>query len=496
MAQISDSSASNLFLTTERTSLLKASIADAISSVDFLESCEKRTLPPFLFTRLAKLGVFGLTSSNKCRLTFQEVIDISGFLASFDLSLSIAVSVHNILGAPAFRDHYHHIDRLKVLEQISVGQHLVSYAITEPTSGSNPKQMLSHLSKVEDGFVLNGNKIWTGMGAWSDSIVVFAKDEKGSITALNIETDKQGVFPLAEHNTLGLRSVIQNPTTFENVAVSKSNILGSYGNGWQIANERMVEGRIAIAAMSLAGAKRCLLICWNYCSQRKIRNSTLSTLIYIREKLSGHINRIELLEYVLKVTTRDWEKHDHEFRGVLASSLKMVATEKSHEAIDDALQFMGGAGYDESNTVARYYRDHRSFRILEGPSETLSHFIAKFTALNPEYVFATIAELPQSRKDKYTHFIRNTISARNTSKQTADCTYTRMGYFLSLLYIHMATTRSNGHDALVNSSHSMLDECASKMRIYMPECAEDTSYLDDWFIDLQSQFLKTKKVNT
>lgn len=67
--------------------------------------------------------------------------------------------------------------------------------MSEPGSGSDVVSMKTKAEKVENGFILNGNKMWITNGPDADVTVVYAKtklNEKEGITAFLLDKDSPG----------------------------------------------------------------------------------------------------------------------------------------------------------------------------------------------------------------------------------------------------------------------------------------------------------------
>ena len=69
--------------------------------------------------------------------------------------------------------------RNKWLPKLASGELVGCFGLTEPNHGSNPGGMLTHATKVDGGFKLNGAKMWITNGTIADIAVVWAKCEDG-----------------------------------------------------------------------------------------------------------------------------------------------------------------------------------------------------------------------------------------------------------------------------------------------------------------------------
>ena len=76
--------------------------------------------------------------------------------------------------------------------------HISAFLLTEPDVGSDPARLATTATPTEDGYVLNGRKLWATNGAIADVVVVMAKVPKGDghrggISAFVLDYDSDGV---------------------------------------------------------------------------------------------------------------------------------------------------------------------------------------------------------------------------------------------------------------------------------------------------------------
>ena len=72
---------------------------------------------------------------------------------------------------------------------------LITFALTEPTHGSDATGLLTTTKKTEGGYILNGKKRWIGLANISDYIVIWAKnvDDGNKIQGFIVEKGQQGL---------------------------------------------------------------------------------------------------------------------------------------------------------------------------------------------------------------------------------------------------------------------------------------------------------------
>ncbi len=274
----------------------------------------------------------------------------------------------------------------KYLEPSSAGEKIMAFGLTEPEAGSNPLEMQSTYRREGDHYLLNGVKYLISNGGIADTIVLFAYPAEGDsrMSAFIVDTDGPGIE--REDMTAKLGLPTSNTAMFElsDYAVPVENMLGLEGDGFRIAMETLVSGRLSVAAGCLGVIEDCLEETIQYAKQRKQHGKPIAR----HQLVQQHIARIELARQTtasLLATaseakmTSDLDREDAprlEHADLLAAEVKFVASNSAFEAADRALQVFGGRGYSELFRPARHWKDVRVCRIYEGTDEILQLKIA------------------------------------------------------------------------------------------------------------------------
>jgi acyl-CoA dehydrogenase len=207
--------------------------------------------------------------------------------------------------------------------------------------------------------------------AWG---VVFARsgEGRGGITAFIVDNPTKGV---SFREIPVIRSYSPYEVVFEDVEVPVENRLGEEGQGFQIAEKWLVEGRVPYAAGTLGIAQEALRIAIDWANQRKTFGSLLADKQAIQWMIAD--SEIELRAARLLV-------HDAAIKAaaghnikVDASIAKVYATETAGRVVDRAIQILGGMGVAKEMPLERWYRELRIKRIGEGPSEVQRMVIAR-----------------------------------------------------------------------------------------------------------------------
>jgi alkylation response protein AidB-like acyl-CoA dehydrogenase len=369
-----------------------------LADSDFLSADEVRILPPGILERLAKAKAFGLCGNKEhggAGLDISQANEVITAAATFDASVASAMVIHNYLSTPCLENAPDLIGKAEILRRTATGEALCAFALTEHGAGSAPRYISATAVKTETGFRINGTKIWIGLGAWAENVVCFAKvpEHGNKVSAFLVDTSSKGFSVEHEHKTMGLRGIVQNTLKFEDVEVPFDRCLSGHGNGYSVAKNSMNKGRLGVAAMSLGVALRATQVVSLYVSQRKIGNQFLNANPFVQRQIGEMIQRIECMKKILRFA--ETAPQEEPLAEYMATVAKVVCSEWANEIANEALQLLGGRGYEEDVLVGRMYRDARIMRIFEGPTETLMvHldrlFSSKATSRSVEAAFGQI----------------------------------------------------------------------------------------------------------
>jgi acyl-CoA dehydrogenase len=250
-------------------------------------------------------------------------------------------------------------------------------AISEPTGGSDPARAIRSTARRDgDRYILNGRKMWATNADEGKFGVVYARTDSASgragISAFVVETGTPGmnVSPVPvvrDHWTTEL--------TFEDCEIPVENRIGEEGEGFALAQEWMVRGRLMLAAQSVGVAEEAVRLASEWAKERETFGAPLATRQGVQFPLADSDVELRAARWLT------WEaawKHDQGQDARLESSrAKLYATEMGFRVVDRAIQIMGGMGLAKEMMLEHWFRDLRVTRIVEGASEIQRYIIAR-----------------------------------------------------------------------------------------------------------------------
>ena len=338
--------------------------------------------PSELVKRLSELGLMGILVPQEFGGSGMDLLSCVVAMEEISkawASLAVAMSVQNSLVCAPIARFGSAAQKKRYLPSLARGEWLGCYALTEPGSGSDAGSIQTRAKRVDDNFVLNGNKIFTTNGNRADLAIVYAvtdpaKGKKG-ISAFIVEKNSPGFVVGKLEDKLGLRSSDTASLLFEDCRVPGENLLGTEGEGFAIALATLDGGRIGIAAQALGIAQGCLEESVAYAQQRRQFGRAIAEFEAIQWMLADMATEIDaarLLTYRAAWLAEQGRTFTKE-----AAMAKLFASEAANRAAYKAIQIFGGYGYTKEFAVERFFRDARITTIYEGTSEIQRLVIAR-----------------------------------------------------------------------------------------------------------------------
>lgn len=260
------------------------------------------------------------------------------------------------------------------------GEKKSCFAMTEPSAGSDTRNI--QMTAVKDGkeWVLNGEKTFITGGNDADFVMVIAITDKERHQATQ---GREGVTCFIVDREMGWRSepiYTMGPATpasliFENVRVPEENILGELHGGYKLGLEWIGYARWVVGARAIGAAERLLQMAIDYAKERVTFGKPIAERQAIQWMIADSATEIEAAKWLVlnaAFTLDQGEDNRH-----LASMAKLFGANMGNRVIDRVLQIHGGMGYTKEMPIERWYREARLWRIYDGTDEIQRMIIAR-----------------------------------------------------------------------------------------------------------------------
>jgi glutaryl-CoA dehydrogenase (non-decarboxylating) len=335
-----------------------------------------------LVTKMGSLGFFG------CLIPEEYGGNGLGFLAYALISEEIA-RVHsairvylNMQAGPAVTlfEFGNEEQKKKYIPGLLSGESMGLFAITEPDAGSDVAAMKTTAKREGKGYLLNGTKIWITNATVADAGVIFAYTDRSQkhrgMSAFYVDLKQPGVSR-RDLDKMGAHASPTGELTFENFEIPQENLIGQEGEGFKICMRHLNHTRLGCAAGAIGLAKAAREAAVSYANQREQFGQKIGQFQMNQDLIAQMVVQEEsarLLVYRAACLADRGRPYNLE-----VSIAKYAAAEAAAFSSDAALKILGAYGYSTEFPVERYFRDAKSYQIVEGSVNIQKLIIAQDT---------------------------------------------------------------------------------------------------------------------
>ena len=246
-----------------------------------------------------------------------------------------------------------------------LGRKIGCFGLTEPDFGSNPGGMITKAEKVQDGFLLNGAKMWITNGTIADVAVVWAK-LNGTVRGFLVEKGMKGFTAPEMKGKHSLRASVTSELVFDNVFIPEKNLLPKT-EGLKNALMCLNQARYGIAWGVVGSMMACYDAALNYAKSRIQFGKPIASFQMTQEKLVymvTEITKAQLMNLQLgRMKDSGTLKHTH------VSMAKRNNCDKASDIAKLAREILGANGILDEYPVMRHLANLESVKTYEGTHE-------------------------------------------------------------------------------------------------------------------------------
>jgi len=232
--------------------------------------------------------------------------------------------------------------------------------------------------KDGDNYLLNGSKIYITNAPVTTGGLVYAYTNRAQkhrgMSAFYADWNQPGLARKSME-TLGALCSPIGELTFDNFRVPTANRLGNEGDGFKICMWQLNQTRLNCAAGALGVARAAKEAAVTYCNQRVQFGQKIGEFQMNQDMIAQMIAHEEAAR--LLVYRAAWLADQQKPNNLETSIGKYAAAEAANYAADAAMKILGAYGYSTEFPVERYYRDAKSYQIVEGSSNVQKMIIAQ-----------------------------------------------------------------------------------------------------------------------
>ena len=345
--------------------------------------------PEDLFAELGSLGFLGITVPEKYGGVGLGLLESGLILQAFSRwnhAVGLSWVAHDNLclnniyrnGSEEIREQY--------LPNLCSGKWTGCLGLTEPGAGSDALGSMRTRAELDgDHYVINGSKLYITNGPVADVCLLYAKTQQDAgskgITAFVVDTKTPG-FKVAQKLTkMGFRGSQTAELVFEDMVVSRKNIVGIEHQGHQVVMSGLDYERAAIAPINVGVAERALELAVDYAKTRTQFDQPISQFQMIQSRIADMYVWVETMKTFCWQVLEEAQNVDETQAGrgqihARTAASVMYCADMCNKVLDSALQIHGGSGYIWESEINRLFRSTKLLEIGAGTTEVRKMIIS------------------------------------------------------------------------------------------------------------------------
>ena len=262
-------------------------------------------------------------------------------------------------GSEAQKQHF--------LPKIAAGElRLQAFGVTEPVAGSETTRIRTRADKTAEGWVINGQKIWTSRAMHSDLMILLARTT--AYDEVTKKSDGISVFIVDMHSPgIEIRPIptmMNHNTTevfFTDVVIPHDALIGEEGKGFKYILDGMNAERILIASECIGDGRFFLEKAVAYGNERVVFGRPIGANQGVQFPLAKAYAQLRAADLMRFEAADRFDRG--EACGAEANMAKLLASEASWAAGNACIDTHGGFGFAQEYDIERKFRETRLYQV-------------------------------------------------------------------------------------------------------------------------------------
>ncbi len=342
-------------------------------------------LPESAMRRLMDLGLMGAMVPRRYGgrgFTVQELMPVWRTLSQGWISLAGAVNPSG-LATTLLVDHGTEEQRERWLPPLAAGDIFAAFSITEPQAGSDLRRLETHArARPGAGLILDGAKRWVAGGASASVVFMLVAVEgaqRPSCVVLPSDGRDGPGWQVEALDKLGYRGVESAAYEFDGFASRGAEILGGdpgLGRGAAQMLAALDVGRVNVACRALGILDRVAAVAATQALEREVGDTILADYTHTQLRIGEMHARMLAAESLTLRAAVAVDAGGADARQ-LSTAAKVVASDLTSWAIDQAARLAASRSYGADDELARLRRDGPQTQIGEGANDALLFALAR-----------------------------------------------------------------------------------------------------------------------
>ncbi len=352
----------------------------------WLKLDKESRFPEEFYNEVANHGFLGICMPEEyggTNLGIQEAAILMQTISQNGGGMSAASAIHiNIFGPHPIVVHGTHKQKKEWLPKLINGSDKTCFGVTEPDAGLDTGRIKTLASKIQGGYLVNGQKIWTSTAQVANKILLLARsdefcDPKNNLDGLTLfytDFDKSRI-EVNEIPKMGRSAVDSNQIFIDNLEIPDADRIGEEGKGFRYILDSLNPERILIAAEALGIGKDALKRAVKYAKERIVFDRPIGKNQSIQHPLAELWIELEAAELLIGKAAYKYDNNQN--AGGLANAAKFYAAETAFKAATQAVITLGGMGYAKEYHVERLLRESLIPKLAPVSSQMILNYISE-----------------------------------------------------------------------------------------------------------------------
>ncbi|WP_293370215.1 acyl-CoA dehydrogenase family protein [Nevskia sp.] len=347
---------------------------------------EDGVFPREFHKAMADGGWLGLTMPEEyggSGLGVTEAMIMMHEIASHGGGMAATSSVHiNLFGPHPIVVYGTHEQKSRWVPRLISGQDQCCFGFTEPDAGLNTTAIKTFATKVDGGYIVRGQKVWTSTAQVANKIMLLtrttkledAKKPTDGITIFYTDLDRSKIA-VTKIPKMGRKAVDSNSIFIDDLFIPDSDRIGEEGKGFGYILHSLNPERVLIGIEAIGIGQDALRRAAKYGRERVVFGRPIGQNQGIQHPLAEKWMYLEAAQRMVEKAA--WLYDNHLPCGAEANAGKFLGARAGFDACLQAVLTFGGMGYAKEYHVERLLREVTVTRIAPITEQLILSFIAE-----------------------------------------------------------------------------------------------------------------------
>ncbi|MEU7013334.1 acyl-CoA dehydrogenase [Streptomyces sp. NPDC046385] len=266
------------------------------------------------------------------------------------------------------------------LPGLADGSRTMAFGITEPDAGSNSHRITTTATRTEDGWVLNGRKVFVSGVDIADATLIVGRASDARTGILKaclfiVPRDTPG-FERRQIEMELAADEKQFELVLDDVHLPADALVGDEDAGLLQLFAGLNPERIMTAAFAIGMGRFALAQAVKYAKERQVWKAPIGSHQAIAHPLAQAHIELELARLMMRKAAALYDAGDDMGAGEAANMAKYAAAEACVRAVDQSVHTLGGNGLTKEFGLARLITAARVARIAPVSREMILNFVS------------------------------------------------------------------------------------------------------------------------